>query len=197
MKKTACALLAVLTGTSVVDAKTLVAYYSRTGNTASLANIIQAATNADIFEIKTADANYYPADYNEMTTIAKQEIADNKLVPINEIPDLSQYDTIFIGSPIDDVWGIGRRLTGRLNKLGIKTAYDFTQLPRSYVRKTMTITCERMWCELNGQSCINLEITAPDKKQICTSRSFGRMITQLDELAPAIEIGRASCRERV
>lgn len=103
MKKATCAMLAILGTASTVDAKTLVAYYSRTGNTAALANIIQAATNADIFEIKTADANYYPAYYNEMTTIAKQEIADNKLVPINEIPDLSQYDTIFIGSPI--WWG--------------------------------------------------------------------------------------------
>ncbi len=100
-------------------------------------------------------------------------------------------------TPIDDVWGIGRRLTGRLNKLGIKTAYDFTQLPRSYVRKTMTITGERMWCELTGQSCINLEITAPDKKQICTSRSFGRMITQLDELAPAIASHAAACAAKL
>lgn len=100
-------------------------------------------------------------------------------------------------TPIDDVWGIGRRLSGRLNKLGIKTAYDFTQLPRSYVRKTMTITGERMWCELNGQSCINLEITAPDKKQICTSRSFGRMITQLDELAPAIASHAAACAAKL
>lgn len=100
-------------------------------------------------------------------------------------------------TPIDDVWGIGRRLTGRLNKLGIKTAYDFTHLPRSYVRQTMTITGERMWCELNGQSCINLEITAPDKKQICTSRSFGRMITQLDELAPAIASHAAACAAKL
>lgn len=88
---------------SIADAKTLVAYYSRSGNTAHTANLIQAATDADIFEIKTAHADYYPTEYTPMTQVAKQEIENGTLPPINDAPDLTQYETIFVGTPI--WWG--------------------------------------------------------------------------------------------
>lgn len=93
---------AILASAAGADAKTLVAYYSRSGNTAEMAKLIQTATGADIFEIKTA-ADYYPAEYTPMTQVAKQEIADGTLPPINDVPDLTQYDTIFVGTPI--WWG--------------------------------------------------------------------------------------------
>lgn len=103
MKKTLFALAAILGAVNMADAKTLVAYYSRSGNTAELARLIQSTTDADIFEIKTADANYYPAEYTAMTEFAKKEIADGTLPSTNASPDLSQYDTIFVGTPI--WWG--------------------------------------------------------------------------------------------
>ncbi len=65
--------------------------------------MIQTATGGDIFEIKTADADYYPAEYTPMTEVAKKEIADGTLPPINDVPDLTQYDTVLIGTPI--WWG--------------------------------------------------------------------------------------------
>ena len=77
---------------------------------------------------------------------------------------------------IGDVWGIGRRHTKRLLEMGIKTAYDFTQLNRSWVRKHMTVVGERTWCELNGEPCIKMEVVEPDKQSIMVSRSFGKMI---------------------
>lgn len=102
MKKIAMA-LCVMASAAGADAKTLVAYYSRSGNTAEMAKLIQTATGADIFEIKTATDDYYPAEYTPMTQVAKQEIADGTLPPINAVPDLTQYDTIFVGTPI--WWG--------------------------------------------------------------------------------------------
>ena len=56
-------------------------------------------------------------------------------------------------TPIDDVWGIGRRLSVRLKAKGVQTAYDFIQLPRRWVRQTMTVMGERIWRELNGEPC--------------------------------------------
>jgi len=103
MKKTLCALCAILAGAANADAKTLVAYYSRSGNTAHTANLIHAATDADMFEIKTARPNYYPTEYTPMTQVAKQEIENGTLPHINDGPDLTQYDIIFIGTPI--WWG--------------------------------------------------------------------------------------------
>jgi DNA polymerase V len=56
---------------------------------------------------------------------------------------------------IADVWGIGYQLSEKLNRQGVRTAYDFTQLPRGWVRKNMTIVGERTWRELQGESCIS------------------------------------------
>ena len=40
---------------------------------------------------------------------------------------------------IGDIWGIGHRQVAKLEKQGVKTAYDFTELPESWVRKNMTV----------------------------------------------------------
>ena len=77
---------------------------------------------------------------------------------------------------VSDVWGIGRRSSKQLKERGVNTAYDFTQLNRSWVRKHLTVVGERTWCELNGEPCINLESVEPDKQSIMVSRSFGKML---------------------
>lgn len=99
--------------------------------------------------------------------------------------------------PVDEVWGIGRRLSKRLNAMGIHNAYDFSKMPRDRVRKMMTVTGEKMWCELNGQSCLNLESDQVEKQQICTSRSFGTMVSDLDGLVPAIATHAATCARKL
>ena len=88
--------------------------------------------------------------------------------------------------PIGDVWGIGRRHTKRLETLGVKTAFDFTQLPSAWVRKNMTVTGERTWRELLGEACIKMETVVPDKQSILVSRSFGKMITDYDIISDAL-----------
>ena len=87
---------------------------------------------------------------------------------------------------IGDVWGIGRRHTKRLNAMNIKTAYDFTQLPREWVRKNMTIVGEKTFRELHGEPCIEMETIQPDKQTIMVSRSFGKMIREFDVIMEAL-----------
>lgn len=98
---------------------------------------------------------------------------------------------------IEDVWGIGRRLAIRLRGKGVENAYDFTRLPRQWVRKTMTVTGERMWRELQGEPCIQLELVPPDKKQICTSCSFGEMVTDKAQLASAVSTHASTCAKKL
>ena len=86
---------------------------------------------------------------------------------------------------IGDVWGIGRRHSKRLLEMGVKTAYDFTQLNRSWVRKQMTVVGERTWRELLGEPCIKMETIQPDKQSIMVSRSFGKMIEDLPTVKEA------------
>lgn len=87
---------------------------------------------------------------------------------------------------IGDVWGIGRRHTKRLTALGVKTAYDFTQMPQAWVRKNMTVVGERTWSELRGTPCINMEIVATAKQSIMISRSFGKMIVDYTTISEAV-----------
>ena len=98
---------------------------------------------------------------------------------------------------IGDVWGIGRRSEKKLNAMGVETAYDFAQLSRAWVRKTMTVTGERTWLELNGESCIDFELVRPDKKQICTSRAFGKTVTDMEEMKEAVAYYASLCSEKL
>jgi len=98
--------------------------------------------------------------------------------------------------PIGDVWGIGRRLTKKLNYYGVNTAWDFTQQTKSWVRGKMGVTGERTWLELKGKSCIEMEQTT-DKKTICTSRSFGEKLTELNPISEAVSNFAALCGEKL
>lgn len=92
----------------------LVVYFSRTGeqytvgvieegNTAIVAKMIAEQTGADLFELLPTD-DHYPMTYAELTDAAKQEQRDNaRPAYAGQAPDLSQYDTIFIGAPV--WWG--------------------------------------------------------------------------------------------
>lgn len=87
--------------------------------------------------------------------------------------------------PIEEVWGIGSRLAKRLHSLGIYTTEDFYQANPSAIRSNMGVVGERMLWELRGVSCLELEEPAP-KKSITCSRSFGRIVTDPQELAEAL-----------
>lgn len=88
--------------------------------------------------------------------------------------------------PVDEVWGIGRRLARRLEPLGITTALQLADANTTLIRKKFSLVVERTVRELNGESCIDLEVDAPTKQQIVTSRSFGERITTLQHMREAI-----------
>lgn len=88
--------------------------------------------------------------------------------------------------PVDDVWGVGRLLSKRLNALGITTALDLANASPRAIRDQFSVVLERTVRELNGESCIELEEIPPTKKQIVCSRSFGVKITQFELLREAV-----------
>lgn len=78
--------------------KILIAYYSRSGVTERAAKQIQGVTGGNLFIIK--EQTPYPPDYNSVVQQAKKEIATKYKPPLlNNPPDVSSYDMIFIGSP--------------------------------------------------------------------------------------------------
>ncbi|WP_042369636.1 Y-family DNA polymerase [Bacteroides neonati] len=97
---------------------------------------------------------------------------------------------------VGDVWGIGRRLVKMLNYHGVNTAYDLTQKSESWVRSKMTVTGVRTWKELRGIPCIEME-TVSQKQTICTSRSFGEMISSFDTLMEAVANFTSACAKKL
>lgn len=93
---------------------------------------------------------------------------------------------------VDEVWGVGRRLSGRLRAQGIHTALDLAQVDPKLVRREFSVVLERTVRELNGVSCLALESVRPVKQQIICSRSFGYKITEQRELREAVS--KYACR---
>ena len=99
--------------------------------------------------------------------------------------------------PIGDVWGIGRRYAAKLEALGCKSAYDFAQHHKDWVRQTFNnINIVRTWQELNGEDVVPNEELAK-KKSICTSRSFNGMICDFDTLSTHIANYATRCAEKL
>lgn len=98
--------------------------------------------------------------------------------------------------PIREVWGIGARLEERAHRMGIQTAWDFCQKNPSLIRREMGIVGERMVWELRGISCLPLTEAQPNKSISC-SRSFGRAVTEYEELAEALSTHVASACEKL
>jgi DNA polymerase V len=97
---------------------------------------------------------------------------------------------------VGDVWGIGRRLTKKLNYYDVRTAYDFTQKSKSWIRKQLGVVGERTWTELCGTPCFQLE-HASAKKTICTSRSFGERLKDYAPISESVANFAASCAQKL
>lgn len=98
IKKLILSILIAGTATFTVSAKSLVVYFSWGGTTRELAGQIQKSTGADIFNLEPAEP--YPSSYTPTTKVAKDELDNGIYRKAKESPDLSAYDTVFIGAPV-------------------------------------------------------------------------------------------------
>lgn len=100
--------------------------------------------------------------------------------------------------PISAVWGIGGQYASLLERRGVRTAWDFTQLPAEWVRHQLTVVGARLQLELQGVACLALESIVSPKKNICTSRSFGKMLTDFGNVREAVanHAHRCACKLR-
>ena len=81
------------------DADSLIVYFSRSGSTELLASKIQALSGADVIELVAKET--YSSNYGETVQRATQERNVKNTPELDvEMPDLSQYQSIYIGYPI-------------------------------------------------------------------------------------------------
>ena len=99
-------------------------------------------------------------------------------------------------TPIKEVWGIGRRGAPKLESVGVKTALDFIKRPCEWVRGMMGIGGVRTWSELQGRRMVEDE-RDEKRKSICTSRSFDKMVTDIDEMTLRVSDFAGKCAEKL
>ncbi|SEL95365.1 Y-family DNA polymerase [Halomonas daqiaonensis] len=87
---------------------------------------------------------------------------------------------------LGDVWGVGRRLVERLGLLGMQTAWDLAQAEPKQIRQRFSVTQERTCLELKGVPCIEMNDPWEARQRIMTSRSFGRLTDNRQEIHQAI-----------
>ncbi len=88
--------------------------------------------------------------------------------------------------PVHEVWGVGRKLTPRLARYGVLTALDLRDAHPPTLRAAFGVVMEKTQRELQETPCMDLQEVVADKQQIVSSRSFGRMVTELTALQDAI-----------
>ena len=81
------------------DKKALVVYFSKTGNTQGVAEIVAKLTGAEIFRLETVEP--YPDDYHTSTEVAKRQLEEDARPALKAVPqNLARYDVIFLGHPV-------------------------------------------------------------------------------------------------
>lgn len=103
-----------------------------------------------------------------------------------DLSDISRQRKLLERVPVEDVWGVGRRISKKLNNMGINTALDLANSSPWVIKKHFNVVLERTLRELRGESCLDLEEFVPDKQQIMFSRSFGYRITEYADMRQAV-----------
>jgi DNA polymerase V len=97
---------------------------------------------------------------------------------------------------IEDVWGIGRQLSKKLNHIKITTAYQFTQLEDDWVRKNLSVVGLRLKMDLEGKPTIELD-DFKSKKSIATTRSFEKEYNELKDIQERVSTFAVTCAEKL
>jgi DNA polymerase V len=127
-----------------------------------------------------------PVSIGLATTKTLAKIANRLAKQRDGVYILDRPELVLAELPVSDVWGIGRQSTKKLKAHGINTALDLQQADLRWIRQQMSIVGVRTVQELRGIPCLSLELVPPPRKTCCVSRSFGRPVTELQELREAI-----------
>jgi len=87
---------------------------------------------------------------------------------------------------LKDIWGIGWRSAPKLQALGLTTAHDIANLRPSLARQLMGVHGAQLVYELNGTSCLPLELSSKVRQSIARTRTFGEDVKDIYVIEAAI-----------
>jgi DNA polymerase V len=137
-------------------------------------------------------------------TLAKlaNHCAKKALAGSNGVCDLTaiaatEQTQLFSKIDVSEVWGVGRKLSERLEAMGIHSVQQLRDADAETIRSKFSVVQERTVRELRGVSCLELQEIVPEKQQIMSSRSFGALIYDLEELEEAVASYIARAAEKL
>ena len=112
---------------------------------------------------------------------------DAPFAQVCHLGDVSQeaLQRVFSATEVGSVWGVGRRMTARLNEGGIHSVLDLVNADLATLRKQFSVVLEKTVLELRGMPCMDVDHEPAAQQQMMCSRSFGTPVT---ELAGLIEV---------
>ena len=111
--------------------------------------------------------------------------------------EVSQQEEFLSEIPVEDIWGVGRQYSKWLRTNCINNGLTLKNTPEWLIQSKMGIVGIRLLRELNGISCLPLELSPQPKKATCVSRSFRRSVTTLEEMQQAISTHTSRAAEKL
>ena len=122
---------------------------------------------------------------------------DDSLNGVCSLVNYNNIDQILELTEVGDVWGVGRRLSKKLINHGIHNAKLLKNCSDLWIRKMMSVNGLKTITELRGISCIPLEEYSMTRKSCCTTRSFGKLLTNLEDIEQAVTTFARRAAERI
>ncbi|MDZ4097679.1 MAG: Y-family DNA polymerase [Methylophilaceae bacterium] len=128
--------------------------------------------------------------------VAKKQTQFNGVCDFTSMSE-TELDALLKTLDVEKVWGVGRQLTAKLNKLGVNSVLRLKRADPKRIRDEFGVVLERTVMELNGESWLEFTEVAPPGKQIMSSRSFGQRLNTINELEEAIAFHASNATARL
>ena len=125
-------------------------------------------------------------------SIAKKEEKSN----ICDLREVEKIEAELATFEIEEIWGISKGWGTRLRSSGISTGLELMQADPEDVRKRISVVGQRIVMELNGYPCIHIE-EPKRKKTIISSKSFGKKVTEIEDIKEAVSSYAARATEKL
>ncbi|MBV2133252.1 translesion error-prone DNA polymerase V subunit UmuC [Pseudomonas sp. MAP12] len=114
-----------------------------------------------------------------------------------DLTDPARQEKLLRLAPVSEVWGIGRKLSAKLEAMNVATAWDLAQQDAAFIRKAFSIVVEKTVRELRGEACFLLGDGPEPKKMIACSRSFSERVTDPGDLREAVACYTSRAAEKL
>lgn len=102
--------------------------------------------------------------------------------------DAQERDAWLKRTPVSEVWGVGRQHSKVLAEMGIHTVAALASTDPMRIKKQFSVVMARTVMELQGVCCLEIDNIQVAKLQIISSRTFGKRLTELEQLHDVITV---------